>query len=185
MIARTNNTNLTNGLLSHIKGKLVFKHTGNVYADSVDDIFGPDVAHDACIGSFDNPPTWFEISFGDRYIIPTYYSMRGRISTINGYYLRSWVFEGKTKKGEWIKLHEQENNQFSYGSVKSFPIETTKLIKAFRISMTGTDSSGKWWICLSHIEVYGMLVNKGYNMCTNRQRRYYINNHIFFFIAII
>ena len=119
MIFKVNNNDITDGLLALVKKDVRFKYSPNaaLFNTPLDMIIGPQVQHDSCVGSFTDPPTWLEISFGNRYIIPSYYSMQGRINAnIDNYYLRTWELEGKTKSGKWIKLHNQTNNPFSYGS---------------------------------------------------------------------
>ena len=53
-----------------------------------------------------NPPSYYEIYFGDKYIVPTAYSLMGRRDpTFKIGYLRSWNFSGKDESGKWILLH--------------------------------------------------------------------------------
>ena len=184
MIFKVNNSDITDGLLSFVKNDLVFNYPTNaeLFNTPLDMIFGPQVAHYSCLGSYDNPPTWLEITFGNRYIIPSYYSMQGRISQYDGYYLRTWILEGKTQNGKWIKLDAQENNPFSYGSFKTFPIGINIPIKSLKINMTGTDSYGKWWICMRHFDIYGCLISTREYLRTCKQN---CKHHHSFFVFII
>ena len=183
MIFKVNNNDLADGLLALVKKDVKFKYSPNagLYDTPLDMIIGPQVQHDSCVGSFYNPPTWLEVSFGRRFIIPSYYSMQGRInSKINGHYLRTWELEGKTKSGKWIKLHNQTNNPFSYGSIKTFAIGSNVPIKSLRINMTGSDSYDKWWICMGHFDVYGHMISASEYIRTCRQNAYcHSSIHIF------
>ena len=188
MIFKVNNSNLTDGLLALVKKDVKFTYSSNsaIYGSSLDVMIGAQTQSDSCVGSHTVPPTWLEISFGNRYIIPSYYSMQGRISSqYNGDYLQSWELEGKTRNRKWIKLDNQENNPFSFGSFKTFPIGSNVPIKSLRINMTEADNAGGWWICLGHFDVYGHLMsaNEYLKTCNMNHHHHYFS--FYFTIALL
>ena len=186
MVFKLNNSDLYDGLLSYIKKDVSFKYpkTSNLFDSPLDMIIGPQVQHNACVGNYNRAPSWLEISFGNRYIIPYYYSMQGRICTnYNNNYLKSWELEGKMKNGKWVKLHNQTNNPFSFGSFKTFPIESNVPIKSLRINMTDKETGGTWWICMGHFDVYGCVISSRELLMTCRQL---CNRHnLFYYYNII
>ena len=174
MIIKENYSDISDGILSHIKKDIKFKYseTSRIFDTPLEKLIGPQEYHDSCVGDQTKHPTWLEISYGNKYIIPSYYTMQGRINENHCYnQLRSWDFEGKTESGKWVKLHNETNNPFSCKQIKSFPIERKEPIKAVRINLTNSDGSDQWWICIGHIDIYGYTINKLQKTC--KQRNYH------------
>ena len=162
MIIKENYNNISDGLLSYVKRNVKFKYseTSQLLSTALEKIIGPQQQHDSCVGDFNKHPTWLEISYGNKYIIPSYYTMQGRINEAHCFnQLRSWDLEGKTKDNKWILLKKHLNDSFALKMVKTFPIGSKEPIKAIRINMTEADDINQWWICIGHIDIYGYMIS--------------------------
>ena len=108
---------------------------------------------------YDEPPSYIEITFQNKYIHPTHYFLEGRRYSDSDHFLRSWEFEGKTIDGGWKILHSQTNKVFSRNETRIYSLKFHEVFIGFRLNMTEEDSSNKWALCPGQIEVFGMLFN--------------------------
>ena len=136
---------------------------------------------------YNDPPSYFEIYFGDKYIVPTAYSLMGRRDEkYKSHYLKSWNFSGRDETGKWIYLHDKTNEPFSQAEERTFRLNRYKSFNAFKIEMTDCDTFGRWALCLGQIEVFGDIYSKPvvflkYFQCTKQRN---IRNFIALFIFI-
>ena len=55
-------------------------------------------------------PTWIEIYFGNKWILPFAYSLMGR-RIVDANMLKSWEFSGLNKDNKWVLLHSETDKQ--------------------------------------------------------------------------
>jgi len=100
---------------------------------------------------------WVVIKLCHHQIIPTGYSIQ-HYRSYDDYALRNWVFEGSNDGGKTWHLLLQHTNDHALkkaGHSAVWNIECSKSFSKFRLKMTGPNSSGKFHLALSHIEIYG------------------------------
>ena len=99
-------------------------------------------------------PTWIEIYFGNKWILPFAYSLMGR-RIYNGNLLKSWDFSGLNRNNEWVLLHSETNKQFYQNENRTYFLKGNEAYKGFKIEMTGPDLNNMWALCLGQIDVFG------------------------------
>ncbi|KAI6657623.1 E3 ubiquitin-protein ligase HECTD1 isoform X6 [Oopsacas minuta] len=116
--------------------------------------------HKSYIGN--KKDSWLMLDLG-LWFIPTMYSIRHAAGFENSG-LRNWRFEGSKNGRKWqlLSKHENDSSLVHPGSTCSWPVKApedeTEGWRFFRIKITGPDASGKYfYICISGIELYGML----------------------------
>lgn len=99
---------------------------------------------------------------------------RGKSLILNGYiistrnvanaYLRSWKWDGKSADGSWTTIDLQTNNNAMNAPSQSLYVPVPNQVldyNSFRLTLTGTDSSGGYYLCLGEVELYGILKIQG------------------------
>jgi hypothetical protein len=106
------------------------------------------------------PSSWFSIDFGaNRKIIPTYYTLVHGGNYANDI-LRTWHLQGSDDAENWAVLRRHTNDSSLSGKFEShsWPVEgVSSPYRYFRILQTGHNSSGRNYLVLSGIEIYGEL----------------------------
>lgn len=118
-----------------------------------------------CFYTTDAPNSWICFEFKNYKIIPSNYIIRSYNSN-DHWHLKSWVIEGSNDNQSWIKLDEQQNNNFLKGAgrVHLFSISNNdfnqRKFKYIRIQQTGLNwfSSPTDNLILNSIEFYGKII---------------------------
>ena len=159
MIAsRRDTSNIFSGCLSYLKSNLTAKLYENqtLISEGIKGIVGSETQYNVHNNPYNKAPAYIEIHFGNKYIVPTAYSLMGRRdSRFLHSYLKSWNFSGKDTSGKWILLHNETNKAFSFAENRTFPLKSSETFSAFKIQMTDKNTDGSWAICLGQIEVFG------------------------------
>ncbi len=108
----------------------------------------------------DVPASWFMVDLGPgRSVIPTFYTLRH-----GGNYradsLRNWDFQGYHEESQsWDVLRRHTDDASLNGpyGIRTWPVESSKAYRAFRVLQTGHNSSSHNYLVLSGIELYGEL----------------------------
>ena len=123
----------------------------------------------------DVPASWFMIDLGPgRSVIPTFYTLRH-----GGNYradsLRNWDFQGfffcfvlrfsilkigyhdETQSWDVLRRHTDDASLNGPYAMRTWPVESSKAYRAFRVLQTGHNSSNHNYLVLSGIEFYGEL----------------------------
>jgi hypothetical protein len=108
----------------------------------------------------DVPASWFMVDLGPgRSVICTFYTLRH-----GGNYradsLRNWDFQGyhvESQSWDVLRRHTDDSSLNGPYAMRTFPIESTKAYRAFRVLQTGHNSSNHNYLVLSGIELYGEL----------------------------
>ena len=161
MIAsRLNTSDTYNGCLSFLKYQLTsVLAPGKKWKEDKDitAIVGSSTPNDTYPTPYQTSPTYIEIYFGKKFIVPVAYMLMGRRMSGFTHYLRSWQFYGKTISDKWVLLHFEENKEFSFAQIRIYPINKRIPFKGFMINMTSKDSKGYWALCLGQIDVFGKI----------------------------
>lgn len=101
-------------------------------------------------------PVWlnFGLNFSKK-IKPNYYSLRSRISS--GDYLRTWKLQGSRNGSTWTDLDSQVNRTTlnSPNQWLSLPCYSPNYYSTIRLIQLGVNSSGRDYLCLGELELYG------------------------------
>ena len=113
--------------------------------------------------------SWWCVDLTENYsLYLTHYSVRHGQEQ-RGSVLRNWRLEGSVDGSKWIALKNHKNDH-GLGELKSCSTYCTctwaihgelNAFRYFRIFQTGVNSSGRFGIFLSGIELYGVLVEIG------------------------
>jgi len=114
-------------------------------------------------GTKDEDRSWWCVDLSERYaLFLTHYTLRhGRDNGMS--IIRNWRLEGSLDGRTWKVLKKHENDR---GLKEPFPYYTATwsvdgdlgAFRYFRIFQTGKNSSGRFSIFLSGIELYGVLI---------------------------
>lgn len=186
-----NTTRVFSGYLAFLKNDLTSKLPenktwGNV--KGIKGIVGEPIIYNVHPTPHLEPPSWYEIYFGDKYIVPSAYFLMGRRNSYANL-LKSWNFSGKTINNEWKVLHSVVDKQFSFYENRTYILKGNEPYKAFKLEMTKADSNNAWALCVGQIEVFGNIYDTPYiplngvfhytKACVIRSR-----NFLFFLILI-
>ena len=98
---------------------------------------------------------WLLIDFGDIYVQPTDYAIwsHGGCST-----LRSWCFQGSNDRINWVVLsdHNNDNTIKEPFSTATWPVNTNRFFRFFRVIQTGNNWSDNNWMYMRKIEIWGV-----------------------------
>ena len=161
IIKKIDTSDIYNGCLYYLKDQINYikDSTGSWGGDSINNIVSSKVEHNSYVCD-DKGYTNLTLDLNEKYIFPTSYSLMGRRSSTNNYYLKSWELKGRTKEGKWIKIHSQTNNPFSRASIKNFTLSSEKSFNAFKIGMTDKSKCCNWCINIGHIEIFGLISDR-------------------------
>ena len=111
----------------------------------------------------DREGAWGSIEFaGDVMVKPTKYTLSQW--TGNGFYLRSWVFEGSRDggcPGQWTLIREHKNDESLKRAGQSYLWNTPNAsgyFNRFRVRMTGRNSDENWRLMAHALEIYGFVI---------------------------
>lgn len=117
-------------------------------------------------GTKDEDKSWWCVDLSEKYaLFLTHYTLRhGRDNGMS--IIRNWRLEGSLDGRSWKVLKKHENDR---GLKEPFPYYTATwsvdgdlgAFRYFRIFQTGKNSSGRFSIFLSGIELYGVLIELG------------------------
>ena len=189
IISKRNTSNIYDGCLAYLKNDLTAElpEGQSLINNGLEGLVGSETQYNVHNNPYDKPPSYFEIYFGDKYIVPTAYSLMGRREpSVKDHYLKSWNFSGKDERGNWILLHKEKDNPFSFAEIRTFRLKQHKSFNAFKIEMTDTDSKGMWALCLGQIDVFGDIYSKPvlffrYCQCTKQRSL----NHLYLLFCFI
>ena len=87
---------------------------------------------------------------------PTAYKLRS-YGNGGGYMPLSWNFEASNDKQNWnqLRIHKNERTIANFGAIGSWDVSSESYFQFFRILLTGKDSKGSHYLCLSGFELYG------------------------------
>lgn len=116
-------------------------------------------------GTQDEENSWWRVDLTGKYALYlTHYSLRHGKKDTKQDLLCNWRLEGSFDGSDWKKLKEHKNDQ-KLINMKSPPYQATWAVKGklgafryFRIYQTGKNSSGRFSLFLSGIELYGVLI---------------------------
>ena len=116
--------------------------------------------------SKDSPKQWLEINFGDRWIIPTHYTIVSVPLGEAGPHMKSWsVSVCSCKTGEYIEIDRQTDNADICGTMKQKTFEVAHPLSdpgnSIRIEMLGKNHAGTDVMTLCKFEIYGKLFEPG------------------------
>jgi hypothetical protein len=148
---------------------LTREHGGNVQDRGIVDIssssiYGShpgknaaDLQSTSCFYSGCGAGQWLCYDFKDRWVIPTHYSIHAHS---NGYYLRSWVFEGSVDGSSWVCLDEQKGNSTTNSDhpIGTFAVSDRSEWRFLRLHQTGKNAAGSDWLILFAFEIFGQLI---------------------------
>ena len=115
--------------------------------------------------SKDEEQSWWCVDLTEKYALYlTHYSLRHGFDK-RLFFLRNWRLEGSLDGHRWTILSKHEND---HGLKGNYPYctctwrihEQSHAFRFFRIFQTGRNSSGKYGIFLSGIELYGVLIEQ-------------------------
>lgn len=111
----------------------------------------------------DEESSWWRIDLGEDYtLFVTHYSLRhGRDNGLS--VIRNWNLEGSRDGRNWKILRRHENDRtlkdpFPYFTGTWAVEGKIEAMRFFRIRQTGKNSSGRYALCLSGFEIYGVLL---------------------------
>ena len=181
-------TNIFDGCLNVLRNELTSKlPEGKQWTQNagIKALVGSAVEHDVYPYPFiDDTSMWFEIYFGNKWILPFAYSLMGR-RAYNGDFLKSWNFSGLNRNNKWVLLHNETNKPFYQNENRTFLLKGNEAYKGFKIEMTESNSDGKWSLCLGQIDVFGniyrsyFIPKNGVFECTT-MKHFFVNNFILF-----
>ena len=166
--SRRDTANIFNGCLAYLRNDLsaILPQGKELTSIGIKGIVGSETQYNVHNSPWDSAHSYFEIYFGNKYILPIAYSLMGRRDpTYKGSYLKSWEFFGRDEAGVWNILHSQSNKPFAQAEKRTFSLSVNKSFNAFKIQMIDTDSSGEWALCLGQIEVFGDIFKSSFNRC--------------------
>ena len=106
--------------------------------------------------------SYFTIDFKNILILPYHYSLRH--DGCDGWFLRSWNFEGQildiNNKPKWeIILSHKDDESLNDGAhcTHTWKVNTKQFYKKFRIFMTAKNANGSWSLNCCGFEIYGEL----------------------------
>lgn len=98
---------------------------------------------------------WLLIDFQDIYVQPTDYAIwsHGGCST-----LRNWCFQGSNDRVNWVVLsqHTDDDTIKEPFSTATWPIDTNRFFRFFRVIQTGDNWSDNNWMYMRKIEIWGV-----------------------------
>ena len=113
-------------------------------------------------GTEDKKDSWWRVDLSEKYeLYLTHYTLRhGRNRSIS--VLVNWRLEGSLDGGKWTTLKNHENDcGLKEHLTYTWTIDANpNAFRYFRIFQTGKNSSDKFGIFLSGIELYGVLISK-------------------------
>ena len=173
MISKPYVGNFYDGCLNEIKSELIFSvPEGKTLFGNGQDLVGNSVGiFNVRPNPYESPPAWIEITFENKYILPTQYFLEGRRYE-NKNFLKSWNFEGRTINGEWKVIHSQIDKVFNQSEQRIYHLYLEEVFCGFRLNMTDEDSNGKWALCPGQLEIFGNIyesiptLHKHYCNCT-------------------
>ena len=177
IVSRRDTSNIFSGCLAYLRDDLTAKlpEGENFYENlGIEYIVGTKEIYNAINVPYSKGPSFFEISFGNKYIFPTAYSLMGRRTPQwKNHYLKSWNFFGRDETNSWILLHSVSNDPFTFAENRTYQINQRRSFNGFKIEMIDANTDGQWALCLGQIEVFGDIYNKAYNKykCTKQITR--------------
>ena len=158
MIAsKRDSSNIYDGCLNYLREEITSKlPKSQSWYDNKDIkyIIGTRTMHNILNTPWDNPPAYFEIFFGKKFIFPTLYILQGRTYS-SAYLLKGWNFFGMNAHNQWVLLSSFSGNLFTQNEIKTFPLSVNESYNGFKIQMTEPDTNNAWALCLGQIEVFG------------------------------
>eukprot|EP01083_Nonionella_stella_P086200 239307_1 len=106
--------------------------------------------------SYPTANSWLRIDFGaNNRIKPAHYTLQHDCR--NGYYLRTWNFQGSNNGTQWdtLRNHWGDSNINNKYDTHTWTIDVDEYYQMFRILMTGLNSDGLWHLSCSEFEIYG------------------------------
>jgi hypothetical protein len=103
---------------------------------------------------------YIKIAFWDSVVRPAGYALKAHNATWgNGYFIRSWRFEGSNDDSNWFTLDAQKNSNAIDGNDREaiFRIATDQSYRFLRIVAEGNNSSGDRQFSMQQIEIFGSL----------------------------
>ena len=162
IVSKRDQTDIYSGCLSYLRNDVSAELPENqnwFQSSDFKNLVGTKQVYNVHNYPYDKPPAYFEISFGNKYIFPTSYSLQGR--RLDEYHLlKGWNFFGKNIHNQWVLLSSFSNNAFSHKGIKTFDLNVNESYKGFKIQMTQPNSYGEWALCLGQIEVFGDIYSK-------------------------
>jgi hypothetical protein len=107
------------------------------------------------------PNSWIQFDFKDRVVSLTHYALK---SDGHSYHLLQWTLSGSMDGETWTIL-DRQNTQDLNGIYKTkiFPCGESssqgEFSRYIRLSHTGKDSTGNYYLMLAKIEFFGSLAN--------------------------
>ena len=116
--------------------------------------------------SQDSPKQWIEISFGERWIKPTHYTIMSVPLGEGGPHMKSWsVSACSCVTGQYVEIDRQTDNSDLCGSLKQNTFKVARPlsdpVNSIRIEMLGKNHAGTDVLTLSKFEIYGKLFEPG------------------------
>jgi hypothetical protein len=109
----------------------------------------------------ESPERFIKFEFPSCRICPSGYSLKAHNATwaSQGYYIRSWRFEGSNDDAKWALLDGQDNTDAIAAADKTayFPISTSEAYRFLRIVTGSPDSCGQQQWSMQQIEVFGQI----------------------------
>ena len=173
--SKLNTTNIFDGCLNVLRNELTSKlPDGKNWTEEIGikGIVGSIEEHNQHPTPWhEKSPTWIEIYIGNKWILPSAYSLMGRRVFDVGF-LKGWNFFGLNRNNDWILLHNESNKQFEKYEIRTYLLKGCEPYKGFKIEMTEPNSEGCWALCLGQIDVFGNIYrsiyipNNGVFKCT-------------------
>lgn len=116
-------------------------------------------------GTKDDNGSWWCVALSEKYsLYLTHYTLRHGLNDGNSF-LRNWKLEGSLDGSNWEVLKNHENDTKLCRPLKHFTAtwsidREVGAFRYFRIVQTGENSSNKYGINLSGIELYGALIER-------------------------
>jgi hypothetical protein len=107
-----------------------------------------------------SPGSWVCYDFERMKVMITSYSIRSRSPTTT-LFPRHWILEGSSDGQDWVEIDRRDNdlslNQMN--PIVHFGCVTTnsRAMKMIRFRLTGKDSLGSHYLCISGLELFGSL----------------------------
>ena len=110
---------------------------------------------DKCFISLNEAGSWILVDFGNKFLIPSAYSIGGIAST-DSYQPQNWALEVLHNE-EWFTIDRQKDSPLTQGECRIIQINNEYPGHIFRLRQMGKNSSGSMFLALSTFELFGKL----------------------------
>jgi hypothetical protein len=141
----------------HVSGKLIVSNSDGPSNDALNQVV-VDRTYSGGTSTANVANSWVQLDAYQGTLKPTRYAFQNRAAGGLNHYIVTWKLEASNDLTTWDVLHTGTSTPTGYstGTMASFGLSSSTYYRYFRITQTGNNSDGAFYLCIGEIEFYGV-----------------------------